>query len=164
MGASGAQIFRLPLADEAATIALGRAMGAQLERGDLIALQGVLGAGKTTLARAIIRARLGEETPVPSPTFTLAQIYQAPDLAICHADLYRLDDQAEIRELGLEEALASGALVLEWPEKMGAELPCNRVHLQLVLQGEAETRLARIWTASTRWQRKLAAWGGHERP
>ncbi|OYW88513.1 MAG: tRNA (adenosine(37)-N6)-threonylcarbamoyltransferase complex ATPase subunit type 1 TsaE, partial [Hyphomonas sp. 32-62-5] len=94
----------LALPDEAATAALGERLGAVARAGDVIALVGDLGAGKTTLARALIRSHLGPETEAPSPTFTLVQTYPGPRFDIWHFDLYRLEDPGEARELGLEEA------------------------------------------------------------
>ncbi|MEQ7872812.1 tRNA (adenosine(37)-N6)-threonylcarbamoyltransferase complex ATPase subunit type 1 TsaE [Sphingomonas sp. ASV193] len=107
------------LADEAATRALGARLAARLRPGDIVTLSGALGAGKTTLARGLIAA-LGHEGEVPSPSFALVQPYDALNLPLWHADLYRLDDPAELDELGLETVLADGALLVEWPEHGGA--------------------------------------------
>ena len=104
------------LKDETATAALGARIGAALTAGDVVALSGELGAGKTALARAILRAR-GVEGHVPSPTFTLVQAYETPGLVVHHFDLYRIEDESELGELGLEEALEDGALLIEWPER-----------------------------------------------
>jgi tRNA threonylcarbamoyladenosine biosynthesis protein TsaE len=126
------------LPDEAATMALGRALAPLLAPGDFVALNGDLGAGKTALARAIIQARLGPggaDEEVPSPTFTLVQTYETPDLLITHVDLYRLDDPKDARELGLAEALDEGAVLMEWPEKLG-RLPADRLDIVLTLAGD----------------------------
>lgn len=97
----------------------------------MVALEGDLGAGKTELARAVIRARAGAEIAVPSPTFTLLQVYDLPGLTVTHADLYRLAEPAEVLELGLDEAWDGGALLVEWPERAGGLLPAERLTLRL---------------------------------
>jgi tRNA threonylcarbamoyladenosine biosynthesis protein TsaE len=124
----------IALPDEAATALLGHALSLLLQPGDLLALRGELGVGKTALARAIIRARLGPDgadEEVPSPTFTLVQTYETPDLLITHVDLYRLDAPEDAAELGLSEALDEGALLMEWPDKLG-HLPATRLDIELV--------------------------------
>ena len=103
------------LTGEAATGRLGAQIASGLSTGDLVALSGQLGAGKTTLARAILRA-LGVMEEVPSPTFTLVQSYHTKTLAVYHFDLYRLSGAAELGELGIDEALDQGAVLVEWPE------------------------------------------------
>lgn len=103
------------LTDESATRELGAMIAGALGTGDLIALSGDLGAGKTTLARAILRS-LGVAGDVPSPTFTLVQRYRTQKLSVSHFDLYRLASAAELNELGLEDALDDGAALVEWPE------------------------------------------------
>jgi tRNA threonylcarbamoyl adenosine modification protein YjeE len=106
----------LHLPDDAATADLGRRLAASLKPGDLVLLSGGLGAGKTALARAIIRTLLGDDTAdVPSPTFALVQPYTAPVGPILHADLYRLDEEREIDELGLFDRDA--VVLVEWPER-----------------------------------------------
>lgn len=131
---------RLP--DERATIRLGEDIAAALRRGDVIALQGDLGAGKTTLARGLIRALANEaELDVPSPTFTLVQSYETR-VPLFHFDLYRLSSPDELDELGLDEAVATGAALIEWPEKAGDRLPADSATLTLTDDGDG--RLARI--------------------
>lgn len=131
----------LQLPDEAATAALGELLGAVARAGDVIALVGDLGAGKTTLARALIRSHLGPETEAPSPTFTLVQTYPGPRFDIWHFDLYRLEDPGEARELGLEEAV-DGLSLIEWPERLGRYLPPARLEVRLSLEGAG--RIARL--------------------
>lgn len=131
----------LHLPDEAATAALGERLGAVARAGDVIALVGDLGAGKTTLARALIRSHLGPETEAPSPTFTLVQTYPGPRFDIWHFDLYRLEDPGEARELGLEEAV-DGLSLIEWPERLGRYLPPARLEVRLSLEGAG--RIARL--------------------
>lgn len=131
----------IELADEAATKAFGARLAAYLEPGDVIALEGDLGAGKSTLARALIR-ELGVEGEIPSPTFTLIQQYDTPYLMIAHVDLYRLEDDSEIEELGLEDALDYGALIVEWPGRLGRAFEAGRVkgrlNITLTLDDTAE--------------------------
>ena len=131
----------LKLADDAATAALGARIGAVARPGDVVALHGDLGAGKTTLARALIRHLVGPDTEAPSPTFTLVQTYSAPTFPIWHFDLYRLEHPGEARELGLEEAV-DGLALIEWPERLGAYLPAQRLEVQLSYDGAG--RIARL--------------------
>ena len=98
----------LELGDADATAALGRAVGRALRRGDAVCLWGPLGAGKTTLARGLIRALTRPDEEIPSPTFTLVQLYETPAFPVAHFDLYRLNRAAEAEELGLDEALDEG--------------------------------------------------------
>lgn len=121
----------LVLDDLAASRAFGARLAALLRPGDLVCLEGDLGAGKSELARAVIRARAGAEVEVPSPTFTLVQHYDLPGLRLAHADLYRVNDPAEVEELGLEEVLREGALLVEWAERAGDLLPAGRLVLRL---------------------------------
>ncbi|WP_300537085.1 tRNA (adenosine(37)-N6)-threonylcarbamoyltransferase complex ATPase subunit type 1 TsaE [Sphingosinicella sp.] len=143
----------MALADEAATDTFGRCLAARLVPGDVVLLSGDLGAGKTALARGIL-AGLGHVGEVPSPTFTLVQSYEVPGvrLPVWHVDLYRLEDPDEVEELGLDEILADGVLVIEWPERAGARWP-EALHLTLTDSGEGSRRLtARVppaWEA--RW-------------
>ncbi|MCA0248106.1 MAG: tRNA (adenosine(37)-N6)-threonylcarbamoyltransferase complex ATPase subunit type 1 TsaE [Proteobacteria bacterium] len=129
--------FSLPLADEAATERLGAALAARLRPRDVVALEGGLGAGKTTLARAILRAAVGDpELIVPSPTFTLVEIYETPGVAWWHFDLYRLEQPEQVFELGWEEARAEGVALVEWPERLGPLLPRERLTVRLAIEGE----------------------------
>jgi tRNA threonylcarbamoyladenosine biosynthesis protein TsaE len=134
-------IQTLDLAEEADTAALGERLALAARPGDVIALYGDLGAGKTTLARALIRRLIGPDTEAPSPTFTLVQTYPAPDLTIWHFDLYRLNDPGEARELGLEEAV-DGLALIEWPERLGRDLPVARLEVRLSFGGTG--RIARL--------------------
>ncbi len=119
----------LHLKDEAATRQLGEDLALCAKKGDCLALSGDLGAGKSTLARAFIRAMVNDDPlDVPSPTFTLVQTYEAR-IAVSHFDLYRLDHSDELVELGLEEALKTGITLIEWPEKAGNELPPTHIWL-----------------------------------
>jgi tRNA threonylcarbamoyladenosine biosynthesis protein TsaE len=126
--------MRLDLPGPEATVAFAQALAPMLDAGDVLALEGPIGAGKTHFARALILARLAEygvAEDVPSPTFTLVQIYHAGDLEIWHADLYRLTHPDEAAELGLTEAFETALCLVEWPERLGADLPPDALHLQL---------------------------------
>ena len=133
--------FTLKLADDTATAALGARLGAAARAGDVVALYGDLGAGKTTLARSLIRHLVGPDTEAPSPTFTLVQTYSGPAFPIWHFDLYRLEHPGEARELGLEEAV-DGLALIEWPERLGAYLPAQRLEIRLSYDGAG--RIARL--------------------
>ncbi len=135
------------------TEALGAAVARALEAGDVVCLWGELGAGKTTLARGLIRALMGPDEEAPSPTFTLVQTYDAPEFPVAHLDLYRLSGPEDLRELGLDEALEEGAAVIEWPERLGSQLPADRLDIRLAVG--AEGRVAQI-ERHGRWKdRKL---------
>jgi len=130
------------LPDEAATAALGAELAALAQPGDVICLSGDLGAGKTALARGFIRARLGD-VEVTSPTFTLVQIYGEGDDEIWHVDLYRIEDESELRELGLDEAMETAICLIEWPGRLGRELPADRLDVTLAFSGD-EARIATL--------------------
>src|SRR5215217_6892747 len=129
------------LPDEAATAALAARIAALARPGDVIALRGELGAGKTSLARAFIRAR-GGAGEVPSPTFTLVQVYEFGDAAIWHFDGYRLRDPDEAWELGIEDAFRDGISLIEWPERLGPLLPPRRLEITLSDAGPTNARRA----------------------
>lgn len=126
--------FSLP--NDAATDALGRALARNVTRGDVILLSGPVGAGKSHLARAFIRARLGREEDVPSPTFTLVQTYGDPAGDLWHADLYRLSHPDEVIELGLDEAFESAICLIEWPDRLGPLAPKSAINLSLSYEDE----------------------------
>lgn len=124
------------LADGAATMRLGEDLAMVLRTGDVLALTGDLGAGKSTLARALIRALADDETlDVPSPTFTLVQSYDTR-VPVHHFDLYRIGDGSELDEMGFDEAVATGAALVEWPERAAGRLPPETIHIELEPQGE----------------------------
>ena len=120
----------IELPDEVATAALAARLAALAKPADVIALKGELGAGKTSFARAFIRARGGEEA-VPSPTFTLVQVYELAAGTIWHIDGYRLRDPEEAWELGIEDAFSDGISLIEWPERLCALVPMRRLEITL---------------------------------
>jgi tRNA threonylcarbamoyladenosine biosynthesis protein TsaE len=123
--------MELPLPDEAAAARLGRAIAAGLRRGDAVCLSGPLGAGKSTVARAAVRALTSPDEDVPSPTFTLVQTYQGPDFPVAHFDLYRLRSADEALELGLDDAISDGAALIEWPERLDRPPSLDRLDIEL---------------------------------
>ncbi len=137
--------FGRHLADEDATALLGNDLAAILKPGDVIALRGELGAGKTALARAIIRSLAGDRAlDVPSPTFTIVQTYEAR-LPVAHFDLYRLSSPRELEELGFDEAIETGVVLIEWPDRAGDRLPAGTIEVALAEEGNG--RLAEIAAA-----------------
>lgn len=133
------------LPDETATARLGAAIAAALRPGEAVCLSGPLGAGKSTLARALVRALTTPDEEVPSPTFTLVQFYEGPRLAVAHFDLYRLSSPDEAYEIGLDEALDTGAAVIEWPERLEGQLPPDRLDIEIELaEDDAGGRRARL--------------------
>ena len=139
----------IELVDAAATGALAAMLAAQLQPGDIIALSGELGTGKTTFARALIAA-LGWAGEVPSPTYTLVQSYDPPDVRVpvWHVDLYRLGGPDDAEALGLFETDA--ALVIEWPERLADRLPAEALHLTLSGSGDAVRHLT--WGLCKAWE------------
>ena len=130
----------MSLPDERATDQLGATLAARLRTGDVVGLKGELGAGKTSLARAILRAAAEDaQLIVPSPTFTLVEVYETPRGSFWHFALYRLETPEQVFELGWEEALAEGILLVEWPERLGPLLP---KHLSVTLEVVGDGRRA----------------------
>ncbi len=121
----------IPLPDPQSTEDLGLDLASRVRAGDVIALYGDLGAGKTSLARGIIRG-LGHDGEVASPTFPIVQVYQPPDtrLPVWHVDLYRIEHEEEFEELGLDEAVLDSVLLIEWPERLPVLWP-NALKLRL---------------------------------
>lgn len=128
----------MTLRDLAETRSFGRRVSAQLSTGDVVFLIGDLGAGKTTLARAIIHSLCGVED-APSPTYTIIQIYDTRvGGQLWHADLYRIEGADEIEQLGLQDAYDSAITLIEWPDRLGVELPVSRLEMRLTPTGDGE--------------------------
>jgi len=152
-----ARLVDLP--DLAATARLAARLARVARAGDVIALRGALGAGKTAFARAFVgacaasRGVAGDE--VPSPTFTLVQTYPFDDLVVYHFDLYRIAKPDEAWELGIEEAFAEGVTLIEWPERLGVLLPAERLDVELLPGAGPDARVAKL-TPHGRWPGRLA--------
>lgn len=142
------------LPDAAATEGFGASLAGKVRAGDVIALTGTLGAGKTSVARGLLAA-LGLAGEAPSPSFAIVQPYAPPEvrLLVLHVDLYRIDDPGEMEELGLDEALADSVLVVEWPERAGAGAWPDALRLHLSIEADGTRGLTAdvppSWTA--RW-------------
>ncbi len=142
------------LADEAATRTLARRIAAAAGAGDIIALSGDLGSGKTVFARAFVHAYCGMSDDVPSPTFTLVQAYDGGAAVVHHFDLYRLKQPDEVLELGIEDAFAEGISIIEWPDRLGPWLPANRLEVNLSPGRHEGARRARL-IGHGYWQARL---------
>jgi tRNA threonylcarbamoyl adenosine modification protein YjeE len=150
--------WTIALEDLAATEAFGRRIAAELRPGDVVTLSGGLGAGKTALARAIVRALSGDpDLEVPSPTFTLMQDYDTAKGPVVHADFYRLSGAQELHELGWDEITDAGIAIVEWPERAAEGLKASRLDIGLDLAGRGEARVASL-TASGAFAPRLAQW------
>lgn len=147
-----------PLPDPAATAAFAATLAPLLRRGDVLALWGDLGAGKSTFARALIQRLSAEGEDVPSPTFTLVQTYPAvlggEPVEIWHFDLYRLTEPEQAYDLAIEDAFQDGVSLIEWPDRLGYLLPPQR--LDLVLEPQGEGRLLKV-AGNAAWRARLAA-------
>ena len=150
----------LRLIDEADTEALAQALARGLRSGDVVALSGDLGAGKTMLARAVIRALTGDpQEEVPSPTFTLVQCYDSPKGVIWHFDLYRLCAAGEVIELGWDEACRDGIVLVEWPERLECLRPAECLEVALTIDADSEAGFSEprfaVLTGLGEWGRRL---------
>jgi len=140
----------IAVADALETEKLGASLAGLLRPGDVVALSGPLGAGKTTFARGVLAA-LGLGGEAPSPSFSLVIAYDPPDvrLPLWHVDLYRIEDVQEIEELGLDDARSDSALLIEWPERMGDRLWDDALRLTLEPEPSGGRRLT--WTSPKAW-------------
>lgn len=137
------------LLDEPAMARAGEALAAQLRPGDVVLLSGPLGAGKTTLVRGLLSA-LGHAGEVPSPTFAIVQPYDMTRIPVAHADLYRIEDPAELEEIGLDDMLFDGAILVEWPERAGAAAWPQALRLSLAIADDG--RRALTWEVPGAWE------------
>jgi len=156
---SASEAAPLVLNGEDETRALAARLAPLLRPGDVVALAGPLGAGKSVFARGVIHAvaaRAGEPLEdVPSPTFTLVQIYPAGELTLYHFDLFRLDDPEQAWELGIEDAFAEGVSLIEWPERLAGLLPADRLDIELAPGAGPDQRIATLRGRGT-WPVRLA--------
>lgn len=153
----------LLLQNEDATAALARTLADHareiFDRGSMtiIALHGDLGAGKTSFARSFISAAMGQPEEVPSPTFTLLQVYETPMGDIYHFDLYRLDQPDDSLELGIEDAFIEGICLIEWPDRLGNWLPGNRLDLELNHTDNPLARSVSLTSVDANWQKTITS-------
>ena len=147
-------IVQATLKTEADTRTAAAKLAGFLQVGDIVALDGTLGAGKTAFARALINAFPGDDEDVPSPTFTLVQTYQRGATEIWHFDLYRLDDSEDAFELGIEDAFADAISLIEWPDKLGTYLPSRHLRINLAQADESDTRTLEI-IGNALWRDRL---------
>jgi tRNA threonylcarbamoyladenosine biosynthesis protein TsaE len=144
----------IDLEDEAATEDLAARVGTLLRPGDVVALRGDLGAGKTAFARALIQSLGDPDDEVPSPTFTLVQTYDTPAGSIWHFDLYRLSGADEVIELGWDEVRADGIALVEWPDRLGSLLPPDRLDIAISFGTTSSARRATL-TGHNAWGPRL---------
>lgn len=131
--------IHLTLPQETDTVALAGQIAPRLRRGDVILLDGPIGAGKSAFCRALIRARLGRMEDVPSPTFTLVQTYNDAAGDIWHCDLYRLTHPDEVFELGLDDAFADAICLIEWPDRLGDATPPDALRLHFAAHDDGHS-------------------------
>lgn len=142
-----AALFSVTLDDLDATTRLGATLADVLKTGDVVYLDGPLGAGKTALARAILHAKMrreGRMEDVPSPSFTLIQHYEFDDGDVWHTDLYRLNDVAEVEELGLFDAMETSICLIEWPDRLGDAGPRDVLKISFDVDPAADARILRF--------------------
>ena len=149
-------IRSLSLPDEAATAALAQALAPLLKPGDALLLDGPLGAGKTSFARALIRARAGPDTEVPSPSFNLVLTYETPAGTLWHFDLYRVAEPRELDELGLDEGLSDGITLIEWPDRLGTSVPSSALTLRLTADSISPTARRAELLGDNGWSQRLS--------
>lgn len=131
--------------------AAAQTLAQRLKTGDVVALRGGLGAGKTSFARALVNALTHQVEEVPSPTFTLVQTYDTPKGEIWHFDLYRIERPEDILELGWEEARRFGICLVEWPERLGGFLPADRLEIDITFDKDSENARSVTFTPFGAW-------------
>ena len=150
------KIAALTLTDLADTKRLGLFLAKRLMVGDVLALQGELGAGKSELARAIIQQMCQDETEIPSPTFTLVQAYESDDNStVLHFDLYRLAEPGDAFELGIEEAFVEAVCLIEWPERLAGYLPDHALTIEIDHDTSANSNREVTILGDVTWQKRL---------
>lgn len=142
------------LRDPEATTRFARSLAPLLGPGDVLLLEGQIGAGKTHFARALIQSLLARPEDVPSPTFTLVQVYETPKFEIWHADLYRLNHPDEALELGLTDAFETALCLVEWPEKLGADRPKQALTLRFIVEND-DSRSVELLSDNEAWRARM---------
>ena len=147
--------IEIPIKDEAATNALAQSIARLVRPGDVVALHGDLGMGKSVFARAFVRSLTNDpHEDVPSPTFTLVQTYDADVCEVWHMDLYRLELPDEALELGIEDAFHDAISIIEWPERLGYHMPRHRLDVNIKSSDSENARLISL-TGHGDWQERL---------
>lgn len=159
-GSDTSRTIEVTARGEAGTAAVAAAVAKVCAAGDVIALSGVLGSGKTVFARGFVHALTGPDEDVPSPTFTLVQTYPAAPAPIYHFDLYRLEHAEEVWELGIEDAFAEGVSLIEWPERLGVLLPADRLDIAFAAAGDGDPESRRLrLRGGASWRDRLETLG-----
>lgn len=140
--ANPAPLLSVPLPDLAAGARFAAALADRVQDGDVLLLDGPLGVGKTSFARAFIGHLSSSAVEVPSPTFNLVLTYATPKGTIWHFDLYRIEASADLDELGLDEAFADGISLIEWPDRLGQWRPAEALHI--VFDMQKDIRMAKV--------------------
>lgn len=139
--------------NESGLHALAARLAPHLKTSDVVTLKGDLGAGKTAFARALINVLAGQPEEVPSPTFTLVQVYELPRFDLWHFDLYRLaEEEKDILELGWEDARRFGVSLVEWPDRLGSLLPKDRLEIDIMFHENSGESRALAFTPFGKWQ------------
>lgn len=159
MGTSMSSLFQISAKNETETGSMASEIAKVMSPGDIIALDGTLGAGKTAFARAFINSLPGEIEEVPSPTFTLVQTYHRGDVEVWHFDLYRLEAADDAIELGIEDAFAEAISLIEWPDKLGPYLPSRHLRIRLIHQGGTDNRVIELF-GNKSWEHRLKSLSG----
>lgn len=148
--------YQIPLATADIATTFAADISRYLRGGDCLLLSGVVGAGKTHFARSLIQSLMvkdGTVEDVPSPTFTLVQVYETSAGEVWHSDLYRLSNVDEVIELGLEGAFDDAITLVEWPDRLGPYTPARHLALAFTIPDiDSETRVLTIDVAGPNWQ------------
>ena len=142
--------------DEAASADLAGRLAPALGPGDTVLLEGGIGAGKTHFARHVILALLQTPEDIPSPTFTLVQVYDTAEFEIWHTDLYRLDSPDQVDELGVVDAMETALCLIEWPDRLGDATPGNALQISFELVKEGTARQVSLSSTDQTWHQRLA--------
>jgi len=149
--------LRISVDSEAETADVARALSARLAVGDVVLLNGTLGAGKTAFSRALIRAVMDDPALiVASPTFTFSQIYEGAGMLVTHFDLYRMGEPEEVFDLGWDDALTDGVTLVEWPDKLGALAPDGALSITIDLVEHSPNARTLSISGDAEWQARLA--------
>lgn len=155
VGRMSSQSTKISCDTPEATVRVAGQIGAQLAAGDTILLEGPIGAGKTHFARGLIQSVLAVPEDVPSPTFTLVQVYDVQQGELWHSDLYRLGDVSEIVELGLTTAFEDAICLVEWPDRLGGLAPTNALNIRFETGDTDEARQLAFSWEDAKWQARL---------